>query len=49
MATRLLSLDMWEGRPPSHRTLIIVIAAEFKVAHHRFGVPTSPERESVEL
>jgi hypothetical protein len=48
MATRLLSLDMRERSAPSHRTLLI-IAGELEIAHHRFGVPASPERESVEL
>jgi hypothetical protein len=43
MATRLLSLDMWERRPPGHWTFIILIAGELEVAHHRFGVSASPE------
>lgn len=49
MATRSLSLNMRERRTSSHRTLIILIAAEFEVAHHRFGVFASPECERVEL
>jgi hypothetical protein len=49
MKSRVLSLDMWERRPPSHRTFILLIAAKLEITHHRFGVPASPERESVEL
>lgn len=48
MATQLLSLDMRERRAPSHRT-VIIIASELEVAHHRFGVPASSERERVEF
>lgn len=48
-ANRLLSLDMRERRAPSHWTLIILIAGEFEVAHHRFGVFASSERERVKF
>ena len=48
MATRSLSLDMRERRTPSHRAFFVV-TAELEVAHHRFGVFASPERESVEF
>ena len=40
---------MWERRPPSHRTLIIIVAAELEVAHHRLGVLASAESQGVEL
>ena len=49
MATQLLSLNMRERSAPSHRALIILIATELEVAHHRFGVSASPERERVKL
>lgn len=48
-ATRSLSLNIRERGTPSHWTLIILIAAEFEVAHHCFGVFAPPERERVEF
>jgi hypothetical protein len=48
MATQLLSLNVRERSAPSHRALLI-IAGELETTHHRFGVPTSSERERVEF